>query len=128
MRPVMSVMSVMPRMPMMPMMPVMPVMPVIVMQVIQVLKIKIQKHSTTVERQREITGKSNNRDGNEWDFVYRNLESLGYYKNGYDILLQHKKEPDANRASKHKTLRQMENEDMLHCSSFLTFFYNLPLE
>nr|XP_012234036.1 PREDICTED: uncharacterized protein LOC105678903 [Linepithema humile] len=70
---------------------------------------------------RKATGKSNIRvDGSKtdgydaWDFVYRNLESLGYYKDlddRDDVLLRHKKESDTNRASKHKALRQAENED-----------------
>ncbi|KMQ96655.1 protein tamozhennic [Lasius niger] len=49
-----------------------------------------------------------------WDFVYRNLESLGYYKDldDRDDVLQHKKELDPIRTTfKHKTLRQTENED-----------------
>lgn len=53
-------------------------------------------------------------DDDTWDFVYKNLESLGYYKNLDDRnnILQYKKELDSkDRASKHKSLRQMENED-----------------
>ncbi|EFN68059.1 Protein tamozhennic [Camponotus floridanus] len=68
---------------------------------------------------RQVVGKLNSsvgRDGYDndgsWDFVYRNLESLGYYKDldvRDDVL--HKKELDPVRALKHKTLRQAENED-----------------
>lgn len=64
---------------------------------------------------KKIAGRSNSsvgRDGYDtWDFVYRNLESLGYYKDldDRDDVLQHK-ELDSIRA-KHKTFRQAENED-----------------
>lgn len=56
------------------------------------------------------------KDNNDtWDFVYRNLESLGYYKDldERDDVLQHKKEPDPplRTTFKHKSLRQTENED-----------------
>ncbi|EZA61545.1 hypothetical protein DMN91_003443 [Ooceraea biroi] len=59
------------------------------------------------------SGGGGRKDGYDtWDFVYRNLESQGYYKDLDDRedVLQHK-EFDAARMSKHKTLRQVENED-----------------
>ncbi|XP_012535144.2 protein tamozhennic isoform X2 [Monomorium pharaonis] len=65
---------------------------------------------------RKIASKSNSnarRDGYDtWDFVYRNLESLGYYKDldDRDNVLHHKKELDSIHI-KHKTFRQAENED-----------------
>ncbi|XP_029156024.1 uncharacterized protein LOC114928825 isoform X2 [Nylanderia fulva] len=70
-------------------------------------------HQECRNEKRQVASKLNSgvsKDGYDtWDFVYRNLESLGYYKDldeRDDVLLQHKKEP-----FKHKTLRQTENED-----------------
>lgn len=68
---------------------------------------------TTDRKTASRSNSSAGRDGYDtWDFVYRNLESLGYYKDldDRDDVLQHKKELDSIRA-KHKTLRQVENED-----------------
>jgi len=73
------------------------------------------EHSKTdrkiaIEKSR--SNSSAGRDGYDtWDFVYKNLESLGYYKDldDRDNVLQHK-ELDSIRA-KHKTFRQAENED-----------------
>lgn len=47
-----------------------------------------------------------------WDFVYKNLESQGYYKDldDRDDVLH----SDGVRVSKHKTPRQAENEDKAH--------------
>jgi len=58
-------------------------------------------------------GGGSRKDGYDtWDFVYRNLESQGYYKDLEDRndVLQHK-EFNTVCTSKYKTFRQLENED-----------------
>lgn len=64
-----------------------------------------------------IVGKKDKYDS--WDYVYRNLESLGYSKDLGDRedILQHKKELDS-RMSKHNILRQTENEDKYNTQRF----------
>lgn len=71
------------------------------------------EHGKTDKKTASRSNSSTGRDGYDtWDFVYRNLESLGYYKDldDRDDVLQHKKELDSIRA-KHKIFRQAENED-----------------
>ncbi|XP_024877467.1 uncharacterized protein LOC112458216 [Temnothorax curvispinosus] len=71
------------------------------------------EHGKTDRKTASRSASSIGRDGYDtWDFVYRNLESLGYYKDldDRDDVVQHKKELDSIRA-KHKTIRQAENED-----------------
>lgn len=71
------------------------------------------EHGKTDKKTASRSNSSVGKDGYDtWDFVYRNLESLGYYKDldDRDDVLQHKKELDSIRA-KHKTFRQAENED-----------------
>lgn len=65
---------------------------------------------------RQVAGKLNSSVGKDgydtWDFVFKDLKSIGYYKDldDQDDVL-HKKELDPIRTFKHKTFRQMENED-----------------
>ncbi|KYN40724.1 Protein tamozhennic [Trachymyrmex septentrionalis] len=71
------------------------------------------EHGKTDRKTASRSNSSAGKDGYDtWDFVYRNLESLGYYKDldDRDDVLQHKKELDSIYV-KHKTLRQTENED-----------------